>query len=303
MLGEQSYSTLRSKRVEDLIFSGGAKRAPSGFAEVSLTIDNSDRLLTLPYGEVTISRRATRAGESEYYINRSRVRLRDIQEAIGPLGGSYTIINQGLVDAALTLRPEERRRLFEDAAEISAFESRKAESERRLRETDANLERCADMLAELEPRLRSLKRQASLARTHRELTAELRVLLVRHYARLWREARHTLAAAEAEQQRLEAELARRRAAQVAATARLREAREQLRALRERLGALHAESSALHARAESAQRDLAVGNERQAALARAAPRGAGARAHRERGAPGRRRGPRGPAACRTGRPRG
>jgi chromosome segregation protein len=267
VLGEQSYAALRSKRTDDLLFSGGGRRAPAGLAEVSLTIDNSDRLLTLPYGEVTITRRATRAGDNEYFINRSRVRLRDIQEAIGPLGGSYTIINQGMVDAALTLRPEERRRLFEDAAEISAFESRKAESERKLRETDANLERCADMLAELEPRLRSLKRQASLARTHHELTAELRSLLLRHYARLWREANDGRAAAEAAARSLEAELAQRRAAQAAATAELRAAREQLRTLRERLGALHAESSALHTRAEAAQRDLAVGAERQAALAR------------------------------------
>jgi chromosome segregation protein len=267
VLGEQSFAALRSKRTEDLLFSGGGRRAPAGFAEVSLTIDNSDRLLPLPYGEVTITRRATRAGDNEYSINRSRVRLRDIQEAIGPLGGSYTIINQGMVDSALTLRPEERRRLFEDAAEISAFESRKAESERKLRETDTNLERCADMLAELEPRLRSLKRQASLARTHRELSAELRGLLVRHYARLWRDAKAAAAAAEAAVRELEAALAQRRAAQAAATAELRTAREQLRARRERLGALHAESSALHTRAEAAQRDLAVGVERQAALAR------------------------------------
>jgi chromosome segregation protein len=266
VLGEQSYAAMRSKRTDDLLFSGGGRRAPAGFAEVSLTIDNSDRLLPLPYGEVTITRRATRAGDNEYFINRGRARLRDIQEAIGPLGGSYTIINQGMVDSALTLRPEERRRLFEDAAEISAFEARKAESERKLRETDANLERGADMLAELEPRLRSLKRQASLARAHRELTAELRGLLLRHYARLWREAKAASAAAEAAARGLEAELARRRADQAAATAELRATREQLRALRERLGELHAESSALHTRAEAAQRDLAVGAERQAALA-------------------------------------
>src|SRR5262245_56107288 len=267
VLGEQSSAALRSKRTEDLLFSGGGRRAPAGLAEGSLTIDNSDRLLPLPYGEVTITRRATRAGDNEYFINRSRVRLRDILEAIGPLGGSYTIINQGMVDSALTLRPEERRRLFEDAAEISAFESRKAESERKLRETDANLERCADMLAELEPRLRSLKRQASLARTHRELTTELRGLLLRHYAQLWREAKATAAAAEAAARDLEAELAHRRAAQAAATAELRAAREQLRARRDRLSALHAESSVLHTRAEAVQRDLAVGVERQAALTR------------------------------------
>ena len=185
VLGEQSYSALRSKRTEDIIFSGGGKRAPSGFAEVSLTIDNSDRLLPLPYGEVTVTRKATRSGENEYYINRSRVRLRDVQEAVGPLGGSYTIINQGLVDAALTLRPEERRRLFEDAADIGTFVARKNESESKLRETAANMERCADVLAELEPRLRSLKRQAALARSYRELEAELRVLLVQHYSVTW----------------------------------------------------------------------------------------------------------------------
>jgi chromosome segregation protein len=267
VLGEQSYAVLRSKRTEDLIFSGGGRRAPAGLAEVSLIIDNSDRLLPLPYGEVTISRRATRSGENEYFINRSRVRLRDIHEAIGPLGGSYTIINQGLVDAALTLRPEERRRLFEDAAEISAFESRKAETERRLRETNANMDRCADMLAELEPRLRSLKRQAGVARTHGDLTGELHALLMRHYAERWRTAQRALADTEAAEQQVAADLQIQRARQTSATTELRRTREELRALRDRLGELHAESSTLHTRAESTQRELAVGNERQAALAR------------------------------------
>jgi chromosome segregation protein len=267
VLGEQSFAALRSKRTEDLLFSGGGRRAPAGLVEVSLTIDNSDRLLPLPYGEVTLTRRATRAGDNEYFINRNRVRLRDVQDAVGPLGGSYTIINQGLVDSALTLRPEERRRLFEDAAEISVFESRKADAERKLRETAANLERCADVLAELEPRLRSLKRQASLARSHGELTEELRRLLLQHYVVLWRNARQGLAQAEVAEQRLVADLHSRRAAQSAATLDLRAARDQLRALRERLGALHAESSALHSRAEAVQRELAVGNERQAALTR------------------------------------
>jgi chromosome segregation protein len=267
VLGEQSYAALRSKRTEDLLFSGGGRRAPAGLAEVSLTIDNSDRLLPLPYGEVVLTRRATRAGDNEYFINRNRVRLRDVQEAIGPLGGSYTIINQGLVDSALTLRPEERRRLFEDAAEISVFEGRKADAARKLRETATNLERCADVLTELEPRLRSLKRQASLARSHRELTAELRELLLQQYALLWRNARQGLAEAEVAEQRLGEQLQSSRVSQAAATADLRTARDQLRTLRERLGALHAESSALHIRAEAVQRELAVGNERQAALIR------------------------------------
>jgi chromosome segregation protein len=267
VLGEQSYAALRSKRTEDLIFAGSPRRAPAGLAEVSLTIDNSDRLLPLPYGEVTITRRATRAGENEYFINRNRVRLRDIHEAIGPLGGSYTIINQGLVDAALTLKPEERRRLFEDAAEISLYQARKAEAESRLRETSANIERSADVLAELEPRLRSLKRQASLARTWREYHDELRGLLVEYYAREWRDARAARERAEAAERAQANLVAARRAEQQAAVAGVREARDALRALRERLGALHSESSALHARAEAIQRDLAVSTERLAALAR------------------------------------
>lgn len=267
VLGEQSYAALRSKRTDDLIFGGGAKRAPSGFAEVALTIDNSDRLLPLPYGEVTIGRRATRAGESEYTINRGRVRLRDVQEAVGPLGGSYTIINQGLVDAALTLRPEERRRLFEDAAEIGMFIGRKSEAESRLRETTANMERSADVLAELEPRLRSLKRQATLARTYRELANELGLLLRRFYRQSWRAARAARTAAEANEQALAAVLARRRAAQAAATTELREARDHLRSVREQLGTLHNQSSAVHTEAETLQRDLAVGAERLAAMAR------------------------------------
>lgn len=267
VLGEQSYSALRSKRTEDVIFSGGGKRAPSGFAEVSLTIDNSDRLLPVPYGEVTVTRRATRAGENEYFINKSRVRLRDIQEAVGPLGGSYTIINQGLVDAALTLRPEERRRLFEDAAEIGTFVSRKNEAESKLRETANNMSRSADVLAELEPRIRSLKRQASLARSYRELSEELRGLLLRHYTHTWHAARRQLEEAEQTENTLAAELERRRSAQASATAELHAARDTLKTLRERLGALHTESSGLHAQAEIVQRNLAVGAERLAALAR------------------------------------
>lgn len=269
VLGEQSFSALRSKRTEDLLFAGGGRRAPAGFAEVSLTIDNSDRLLPLPYGEVTLTRRATRAGENEYFINRTKVRLRDILEAIGPLGGSYTVINQGLVDSALNLSPTERRRLFEDAAEISVYESRRADAERRLRETNANVERVADLLAELEPRMRSLKRQAALARTHRDLSAELRALLERHYAALWRSARRALHEAEQVERLRESELQARRSAAAALAEELRGARDELRARRAELAALHNESSALHARAEVAQRDLAVGNERHAALLRQA----------------------------------
>lgn len=269
VLGEQSFAALRCRRAEELIYSGGGRRAPAGFAEVSLTIDNADRLLPLDFDEVTITRRSTRAGDSDYFINRARVRLRDVLEATEPLGGSYTIINQGLVDAALTLRPEERRRLFEDAAEIGGFELRKAEAMRRLRETEGNLQRVGDLLAELEPRLRALKRQAGQARQHRELTDELRRLQRRYYALQWREARALTTRTQLEAARTEQILDQARAAQAAVGADLHALRAALRGRREALGLLHQRSSDLHRRAEQAQRELAVGTERLAALARRA----------------------------------
>nr|WP_044200414.1 chromosome segregation protein SMC [Oscillochloris trichoides] len=267
VLGEQSLSTLRCKRSEELIYSGGGRRAAAGLAEVSLTIDNSDRLLPLDFDEVTITRRATRAGENEYFINRNRVRLRDLQAATEPLGGSYTIINQGLVDAALTLRPEERRRLFEDAAEIGGFDLRRAEALRRLRETDANLQRVADLLEELEPRLRVLKRQAGQARQYRELQAELRTLLERHFASQWAQASAETARTRAEVERMQHLLDHARTAQLAASHELRGLRESLRERREALGLLHQRSSDLHRRAETLQRELAIDGERLSALSR------------------------------------
>lgn len=267
VLGEQSLTNLRCKRTEELLYAGGGRRAPAGLAEVSLTIDNSDRLLPLDFDEVTVTRRATRAGDNEYFINRARVRLRDLVEAVEPLGGSYTIINQGLVDAALTLRPEERRRLFEDAAEIGGFELRKAEALRRLRETEGNLQRVDDLLAELEPRLRSLKRQAGQARQHKDLTEELHGLQVQFYAAQWRAANTLCAATAAEVARTERDLDQARAAQAAIGTELHTLRAALRTRREALGALHERSADLHRQAEALQRDLAVGAERMAALTR------------------------------------
>ncbi len=269
VLGEQSLATLRCKRSEELIYAGGGRRAPATLAEVHLTLDNSDRLLPLAADEVTITRRATRAGDSEYFINHTRVRLRDVLEATAPLGGSYTIINQGLVDAALTLRPEERRRLFEDAAELGGFELRKAEALRRLRETEGNLNRLTDVLAELEPRLRALKRQATQARQHRELSAELHTLQARHYAQLWHAARDRTAHTHAELARLEAALADARTVQTEVSTELQTLRAALRAHRDELGRLHQQSSELHQRAEEAQRALAVSAERMVALTRRA----------------------------------
>ncbi|MBP1467840.1 chromosome segregation protein SMC [Candidatus Chloroploca sp. M-50] len=267
VLGEQSLTNLRCKRSEELLYAGGGRRAPAGFAEVSLTVDNSDRLLPVEFDEVTLTRRTTRAGESEYLLNRAKVRLRDLLEVTAPLGGSYTIINQGLVDAALTLRPEERRKLFEDAADLGGFELRKAEALRRLRETEGNLQRLGDLLAELEPRLRVLKRQAAQARQYHEYAAELALLQQQYYVELWGAALRMTAQTRADLQVAEARLTEARTAQVGVTTALQALRTSLRTRRDELGALHQQSSLLHRQAETVQRDLAVGNERVAALAR------------------------------------
>ena len=198
VLGEQSFSALRCRRTEDLIFSGGAKRAPLGLAEVALTIDNSDRTLALPFDEVTLMRRSHRSGENEYFINKSKVRLRDIHEAVAPLGQSYTLVNQGMVDAALSLRPDERRSLFEDAAEISVSVSRRADAERRLRQTEDNLSRLYDVVAEIEPRLRTLKRQAREAEQVHDLEDQLNAALHTQFLFQWHAANRRVAQVQEE---------------------------------------------------------------------------------------------------------
>ena len=121
VLGEQSNRSLRTRRSDDVIFSGSQQRKPTGLAEVIMTLDNADGWLPIDFGEVTIGRRAYRSGEAEYLINGARVRLRDLVELLagGQLGASsLVIVGQGTVDAALSLRPEERRQLFEEAAGV-----------------------------------------------------------------------------------------------------------------------------------------------------------------------------------------
>jgi chromosome segregation protein len=149
VLGEQHPKSLRSTKTEDVIFAGNDKRKPLGMAEVSLTFDNDDRTLAVDFAEVQITRRAYRAGESEFYINRQHVRMRDVIDlfmgtGLGP--GSYAIVSQGQIDAVLAEKPTERRGLFEETAGISKFLARKAESLRRLEQTEQNGIRVNDLL-------------------------------------------------------------------------------------------------------------------------------------------------------------
>src|SRR5437764_9362614 len=196
VLGEQSLSSLRAKRTEDLIFAGSSNRAPVGMAEVSITLDNSDRLLPLDFSEVTLTRRAYRSGESEYYINKSRVRLRDVLEVASTLGQAYTVVGQGLVDAALSLRPEERRELFEEPAAIRGYFVQREDALKRISRTEENVTRLSDLAAELEPQVRRMERQARQAQDYGKLEAELRDLLQQWYAARWRKATAELRNAE-----------------------------------------------------------------------------------------------------------
>ena len=265
VLGEQSFGNLRSKRTDDLIYGGGKGRAPMGFAEVFLTIDNTDRLLALDFDEVTIGRRAYRNGENEYTLNHARVRLRDVLDAIAPLGSSYTLINQGLVDSALALQPEERRRLFEDAAEIGPYQAKKTEAERRLRETEGNLVRLNDLVSELEPQLRTLKRQARDADAVHAVQAELHTLLREQYAVQWERVVAQLQAATGHAHALADQLAAARTAREHGERSLEAARSALRQERHAVEQQRAVLADADRAQATAARELAVGQERLAGM--------------------------------------
>ena len=178
VMGEQSSKTLRGGKMQDVIFGGTAKRGAMGFAQVSLIIDNSAGILGIDAEEVTITRRYYRSGESEYYINREQVRLRDVNELLMDTGlgrDGYSIIGQGRIAEIVNGRSEERREVLEEAAGISRFRYRKEEAERRLARTDENLLRINDKIDELELQVGPLKQQAEVAKRYLTLRDELRV--------------------------------------------------------------------------------------------------------------------------------
>ncbi|MDQ2873166.1 MAG: chromosome segregation protein SMC [Candidatus Eremiobacteraeota bacterium] len=186
VLGETSSKSLRSGKMEDVIFAGNEKRKPLGLAEVSITFDNADRKLPIDYTEVELTRRAYRAGEMEYFINRNQCRLRDILELLMGTGlgpGSYSIVSQGQIDAILTSKPTDRRSLFEEAAGIAKFLSRKNESMRRLEQTEQNAIRINDLIAELERRIPELDTQVRRAKRYRKLSARVRDIEILAYVR------------------------------------------------------------------------------------------------------------------------
>ena len=176
VLGAQGARTIRSSKMEDVIFAGSPKRPALGRAEVALTIDNTAGLLPIDFSEVTITRTLFRGGESEYAINRVPCRLLDVQELLSDSGigrQQHVIVSQGNLDAILNARPEERRLVIEEAAGILKFRRRKERAERRLESSETSLVRLQDLQRELKRQLRPLEKQAEAARRHDSLVDEL----------------------------------------------------------------------------------------------------------------------------------
>lgn len=182
-LGEQSAKALRGAHMQDVIFNGSEHRPPTGMAEVTLVFDNADSSLPVDFAEVQVTRRVYRSGESEYLLNKAPCRLKDIQELFMDTGigtNAYSLIGQGKIDLVLSSKPEDRRFLFEEAAGIIKYKTRKRVAMRKLENADQNLLRLGDIIAEVQRQMRSLKRQVNAAIRHRELTASLRELEIRN---------------------------------------------------------------------------------------------------------------------------
>jgi len=177
VLGEQSAKSLRGSKMEDVIFAGTKHRKMLGLAEVSLVLDNSDHSLNVEFGEVVVTRRVYRSGESEYLINKSQVRLKDVQEMFMDTGvgrDGYSIIGQGKIDTIISSKSEDRRSIFEEASGIVKYRTRKEEAVRKLEHTNENLSRVTDILTEINNNLEPLSRKAETAKKYLELKGKLK---------------------------------------------------------------------------------------------------------------------------------
>jgi len=177
VLGEQSVKALRGSEMQDVIFNGTDSKEPLGMAEVTLALDNTNRFFAVDHDEVAITRRIFRSGESEYLLNKTQVRLKDIMDLLMGTGigaESYSLVQQGKIDLVLSSKPEERRLVFDEASGITKYKSQKREALRKLEETDQNLLRVNDIITEVKRQIGSLERQANKARRYKEVFEELK---------------------------------------------------------------------------------------------------------------------------------
>ena len=261
VMGEQSSKTLRGGKMQDVIFGGTAKRPSMGVAQVSLILDNSAGIFDVDAEEVTITRKYYRSGESEYYINRQQVRLRDVNELLMDTGlgrDGYSIIGQGRIAEIVSGKSAERREVLEEAAGISRYRYRKEEAERRLARTDENLLRINDKIEELELQVKPLKEQAEVAKRYLTLRDELRVAEVS----LWMSDLDTL---REQSGTLESEYNETKAALEAAKRELQGLYSRSEVLTERMRAKDVEAEARRSELSGAQSRIAEQEARAAAL--------------------------------------
>ena len=264
VLGEQSYRLLRGKKTEDMIFSGSEFRPRLGMASATITFDNSDGWLPIDFSEVAITRRAYRDGQKEYLINGQRVRLKDVTELLAESGlaeRTYTIIGQGLVDAALSLKAEERRKLFEEAAGIGLYRSRREQALRRLESTRHNIERVQDILSELKPRLRSLERQARRAKDYEQVKSDLKAMLLEWYGYHWRLLQEKVTREQAVTDEWRQSLSKIKQEQQLLENQSEELYKKVRELRVFITNNHRELSELHSKKENISREYSGSKER------------------------------------------
>jgi chromosome segregation ATPase len=189
VLGEQSLKLLRGKKSEDVIFSGSEKRSRSGFAEVSLTLNNDDGAAGIEFSEVVITRRLYRDGESDYLINKNKVRLQDVLLLLAKANfgqRTYSVIGQGMIDAILVASPRERKEFFDEAAGVKQYQLKREQAVRKLDASEENLKQAELILGELEPRMRSLSRQVRRLEERVSLEKELRELEFNYFGASWR---------------------------------------------------------------------------------------------------------------------
>ncbi|MBL7140382.1 MAG: chromosome segregation protein SMC [Planctomycetes bacterium] len=205
VLGEQSAKSLRGRDMADIIFAGSESRKSLGFAEATLTFDNTRGVLPVDLAEVEVGRRLYRSGESEYLLNRRPCRLRDIRELFMDTGvgvDAYSLIEQGKVDVLLQSNPQERRLIFEEAAGISKYKAKRKEAERKLARTEQNLLRLDDIFQEVDRRLRSVKYQAGKARSWKQYNERLKELRVSYALNQYHEHTRAMAAQQTDLDRL-----------------------------------------------------------------------------------------------------
>src|SRR2546423_9741137 len=253
VLGEQSAKALRGGEMADVIFNGTDSRKPVGFGEVSLTFTNCGSELGVDWHDVRVTRRVYRDGNSEYLLNKTPCRLRDIQALFADTGvgrSAYSIMEQGKIDLILSSRPEDRRTVFEEAAGITKYKTQKKEALRKLEATEANLLRIGDIIKEVKRQIGSLQRQAGKARRYQVLHADLQVLDTHH-------SRAQLDKLETELENARTEIARFQEAENDAHANIETGENELAAKRRTLDEVDTEISDARAEVQRLQNEIAT----------------------------------------------